>query len=133
MNWLIKENPDKLPFEKFLDKGKVTWEKVTNYQARNNIREMKKGDRVLYYHTGKERSIVGLAKVAGESYPNPKDDTWSFIDFEPVKKLDIPVELGTIKSDKYFDEFQLVKQARLSIVPVPDKYFDRIIEMSNSE
>jgi predicted RNA-binding protein with PUA-like domain len=131
MNWLIKENPKKLSFSDFLEKwDSVTWTKVTNYQARNNIREMSVGDLVLYYHSGKERSIVGLSKVASAPRPNPNYDTWTFIDFEPYKKLKRPVQLNEIKSDDYFADFQLVKQGRLSVVPVPDEYFDKIIAMS---
>ena len=129
-HWLVKEEPEKYPFDEFKKDKKTTWSKVKNYQARNNMREMKKGDLVLYYHSGKERQIVGIAKVAKGGYPSPEDDTWTWVDLTAGKKLKNPVTLADIKSRKFFSDFKLVTQARLSVVPVKKSHFDKILEMS---
>jgi predicted RNA-binding protein with PUA-like domain len=129
-HWLVKEEPEKYPFDEFKKDKKTTWSKVKNYQARNNIREMKKGDLVLYYHSGKERQIVGIAKVAKGGYPSPEDDTWTWVDLAAVKKLKNPVSLTNIKADKFFSEFGLVRQGRLSVVAVSKDHFDKILKMA---
>lgn len=129
-HWLVKEEPEKYPFDEFKKDKKTTWSKVKNYQARNNMREMKKGDLVLYYHSGKERQIVGLAKVAKGGYPSPEDDTWTWVDLTAGKKLKNPVSLAEIKSRKFFSDFQLVTHSRLSVVPVKKAHFDKILELS---
>jgi len=129
-HWLVKEEPEKYPFDEFKKDKKTTWSKVKNYQARNNMREMKKGDLVLYYHSGKERQIVGIAKVAKGGYPSPEDDTWTWVDLAAVRKLKNPVTLADIKSDKFFSEFGLVKQGRLSVVSVSKDHFDKILKMA---
>jgi len=129
-HWLVKEEPEKYPFDEFKKDKKTTWSKVKNYQARNNMREMKKGDLVLYYHSGKERQIVGIAKVAKGGYPSPEDDTWTWVDLAAVRKLKNPVTLADIKSDKFFSEFGLVEQGRLSVVSVSKDHFDKILKMA---
>ncbi|HUF03120.1 MAG TPA: EVE domain-containing protein [Aridibacter sp.] len=129
-HWLVKEEPEKYPFDEFKKDKKTTWSKVKNYQARNNIREMKKGDLVFYYHSGKERQIVGIAKVAKGGYPSPEDDTWTWVDLTAGKKLNNPVSLADIKARKFFSDFQLVTHSRLSVVPVKKSHFDKILEMS---
>lgn len=129
-HWLVKEEPEKYPFDDFKKDKKTTWSKVKNYQARNNMREMKKGDLVLYYHSGKERQIVGIAKVAKGGYPSPEDDTWTWVDLAAVRKLKNPVSLADIKADKFFSEFGLVKQGRLSVVSVSKDHFDKILRMA---
>lgn len=129
-HWLVKEEPEKYPFDEFKKDKKTTWSKVKNYQARNNLREMKKGDLVLYYHSGKERQIVGIAKVAKGGYPSPEDDTWTWVDLTAVKKLKNPVTLADIKAKKFFSEFGLVRQGRLSVVSVSKEHFDKILAMA---
>ncbi len=129
-HWLVKEEPEKYPFDEFKKDKKTTWSKVKNYQARNNLREMKKGDLVLYYHSGKERQIVGIAKVAKGGYPSPEDDTWTWVDLTAVKKLKNPVTLADIKAKKFFSEFGLVRQGRLSVVSVSKEHFDKILVMA---
>ncbi|QQS40286.1 MAG: EVE domain-containing protein [Acidobacteriota bacterium] len=129
-HWLVKEEPEKYPFDEFKKDKKTTWSKVKNYQARNNMREMKKGDLVLYYHSGKERQIVGIAKVAKGGYSSPEDDTWTWVDLTAGKKLKNPVSLAEIKSRKFFSDFQLVTHSRLSVVPVKKAHFDKILELS---
>jgi predicted RNA-binding protein with PUA-like domain len=129
-HWLVKEEPEKYPFDEFKKDKKTTWSKVKNYQARNNMREMKKGDLVLYYHSGKERQIVGIAKVAKGGYPSPEDDTWTWVDLTAVRKLKNPVPLTDIKADKFFSEFGLVRQGRLSVVSVSKDHFDKILKMA---
>lgn len=129
-HWLVKEEPEKYPFDEFKKDKKTTWSKVKNYQARNNIREMKRGDLVLYYHSGKERQIVGLAKVTKGGYPSPEDDRWSWVDLSAVRKLKNPVSLSDIKADDFFSEFGLVRQGRLSVVSVSKDHFDKILKMA---
>lgn len=129
-HWLVKEEPEKYPFDEFKKDKKTTWSKVKNYQARNNMREMKKGDLVLYYHSGKEKQIVGIAKVAKGGYPSPEDDTWTWVDLTAGKKLKKPVTLADIKALKFFSDFRLVTQSRLSVVPVRKSHFDKILAMS---
>ncbi len=129
-HWLVKEEPEKYPFDEFKKDKKTTWSKVKNYQARNNIREMEKGDLVLYYHSGKERQIVGIAKVTKGGYTSPEDETWSWVDLSAVRKLKNPVTLADIKKDKYFSEFGLVKQGRLSVIAVSKDHFDKILAMA---
>ena len=129
-HWLVKEEPEKYSFDEFKKDKKTTWSKVKNYQARNNLREMKKGDLVLYYHSGKERQIVGIAKVTKGGYPNPEDDTWTWVDLSAVRKLKNPVPLADIKADKFFSEFGLVRQGRLSVVAVSKDHFDKILKMA---
>lgn len=129
-HWLVKEEPEKYPFDEFKKDKKTTWSKVKNYQARNNMREMKRGDMVLYYHSGKERQIVGLAKVTKGGYPSPEDDTWTWVDLSAGKKLKNPVTLKDIKALKMFSDFQLVTHSRLSVVPVKKKHFDKILAMA---
>lgn len=129
-HWLVKEEPEKYSFDEFKKDKKTTWSKVKNYQARNNLREMKKGDLVLYYHSGKERQIVGIAKVTKGGYPSPEDDTWTWVDLSAVRKLKNPVPLADIKADKFFSEFGLVRQGRLSVVAVSKDHFDKILKMA---
>ena len=112
--------------------GKDHWDGVRNYQARNNIREMKPGDLALFYHSVKEKSIVGIAEVASEAYQDPTtdDDRWSVVDLVPKDKLENPVTLEQVKDDDQLSEMVLVKNSRLSVQPVTIEEFDRIIALS---
>lgn len=111
------------------------WDGVRNYAARNNLRDMKVGDLALFYHSVKEKSVVGIAKVVKEHYPDPtakpeEKDTWLVVDFKPVRKLKRPVSLDEIKRDERLSEMALIKLSRLSVQPVRKEEFDIIIQKS---
>ncbi|MCB1152242.1 MAG: EVE domain-containing protein [Deltaproteobacteria bacterium] len=127
--WLMKDEPDHYSWDRLLTDGKHCWSKVRNYQARNNIREMKKGDVALFYHSMSEKRVVGAMKVASAPYPNPDDDTWTFIDVTPYFPLKEPVDLATLKSDPATRDMKFIKQSRLSVSPVSQEEFDRIVEL----
>lgn len=131
--WLIKSEPHKYSWEQFNKDGKTFWDGVRNYQARNNLREMKEGDLVLFYHSNEGKEVVGIAKVVGESYQDPTtDDTnWLVVDFAPVEALKKPVTLAQIKADAQLKDINLVRQGRLSVVSIKREEFDRIVEMGS--
>lgn len=118
--WLVKSEPDAYSWDEMLKDGTTFWDGVRNYQASNNMKKMKVGDLVLFYHSGKERQIMGLIKVVKEYYPDHTDKTERFgmVDVEAVASADTPVTLQQIKQDGRFDELALVKQSRLSVMPV---------------
>jgi|SRR5215472_9022104 len=130
--WLVKQEPDSYSFSDFVKDGKTSWTGVRNFAARNNLRAMKKGDAVFYYHSGIGKEIVGLAKVSKEAYPDPtaEEGDWSCVDLVPEKALKKPVRLEAIKADKVLKEMKLVKIGRLSVSPVTKEQFDRILELS---
>ena len=130
--WIIKSEPFKYSWDQFVKDGKTFWDGVRNYQARNNLREMKKGDLVLFYHSNEGKEVVGIAKVVGESYQDPTtDDTnWLVVDFSPVEPLKKPVTLAQIKADEKLKGINLVRQGRLSVVSIKGEEFDRILEIS---
>jgi predicted RNA-binding protein with PUA-like domain len=131
--WLIKSEPFKYSWDQFAKDGKTFWDGVRNYQARNNLREMKVGDLVLFYHSNEGKEVVGIAKVVGESYQDPTtDDTnWLVVDFAPVEPLKKPVTLAQIKADEKLKGINLVRQGRLSVVSIKGEEFDRILEMGS--
>ncbi|SKB29425.1 EVE domain-containing protein [Daejeonella lutea] len=131
--WLIKSEPFKYSWDKFKKDGKTFWDGVRNYQARNNLREMKEHDLVLFYHSNEGKEIVGIAKVVGEAYQDPTtDDTnWVVVDFAPVESLKKPVSLAQIKADEKLRGINLVRQGRLSVVSIKPEEFDRILELGS--
>lgn len=134
-HWLVKSEPIKYSWEKFLKDGKTTWDGVRNYAARNNLRAMKKGDLVLFYHSNEGLCVVGIAKVAKEAYQDPTsaDKNWVAVDLLPFKTLKKPVTLVQIKADKNLQNIYLVKLGRLSVMPLKKEEFNRIIELSSSK
>lgn len=126
--WLVKEEPEKYHFSKLEKDGSTDWTGVRNYQARNNLREMRVGDEVVYYHTGKERAAVGTASVIREHYADPTatEGDWSCVDLEYGAAFARPVTLAEIKADPAMAECALVKQSRLSVVPLSAAEFRRI-------
>jgi predicted RNA-binding protein with PUA-like domain len=132
MNWLVKEEPENYSFGQFSEDGSTVWAGVRNPVAQRNLREMKKGDRVFFYHTGKEKAIIGTAKVSKTAYPDPKDKAGSLVVVELAagKALKRPVTLKEIKADKRFATMPLVRIARLSVQPVSDEEWDLIEEIS---
>ena len=128
MNWLFKEEPANYSFDAFVKDGKTVWSGVRNPVAQKNLHAVKKGDRIFYYHTGKEKSVVGIAKALADNYPDPNDTTGkaAVVDIAPVKKLARPVTLAEIKADPAFKTFALVRISRLSVMPVTDGEWKRI-------
>ena len=132
MNWLVKEEPANYSFDAFVKDGSTVWSGVKNPLAQKHLRSFKRGDRVFYYHTGNEKSVVGIAKATGDAYPDPQDKTGKafVVDLAPVKKLGRPVTLAEIKADAFFKTFPLVRIGRLSVMPVSDDEWDRIEKKS---
>ncbi len=133
--WLAKSEPETYAWAQLVKDGKTAWTGVRNFQARNNLRAMKKGDLVFFYHSVSEKQIVGLAKVAKEFYPDAtaEEGDWSCVDLAPVKALIKPVTLETIKMDKLLQDMPLVKQSRLSVTPLTKEQFDRVLALSTTK
>jgi predicted RNA-binding protein with PUA-like domain len=128
--WLLKTEPETFSWSDLQKDKKAVWDGVRNFQARKNLKEMKKGDVAFIYHTGDEKSVVGISIVTREGYPESKDPDWIAVDLAPRKALTNPVSLAKIKQDKALQKMVLVKAARLSVQPVSKDEFDRIIELS---
>ena len=132
MNWLVKEEPENYSFGELVKDKTTVWAGVRNPVAQRNLREMKKGDRVFFYHTGKEKSVVGTATVSKTAYPDPKDDKLVVVEIAAGKALKRPVTLAEIKADKRFKDMPLVRIARLSVQPVTDDQWDMIEAISKA-
>ena len=134
MNWLVKEEPENYSYSQFQADKTTVWAGVKNPVAQRNLREMKKGDRVFFYHTGKDKAIVGTATVSKTAYPDPKDKTGKLVVVELAvgKALKRPVTLSEIKADKRFADMPLVRIARLSVQPVKDEQWSWIEEIGKS-
>lgn len=133
--WLIKSEPDVYPFEQLMLDKKTAWTGVRNYGARNNLRDMKVGDELLYYHSNIGKAIVGIAKVVKEAYQDPTGDhiNWVCVEVAPVKKLKRPVTLDEIKSHPGLANMDLVRLGRLSVQTVKPEEFEEVIKMSNEK
>jgi len=131
--WLVKSEPHKYSWEQFNKDGRTFWDGVRNYTARNNMRAMKEGDLVLFYHSNEGKEVVGIAKVVKEAYQDPTtDDTaWVVVELSPVEALKKPVTLETIKADERLKDIQLVRQGRLSVPALKKEEFDRILELGS--
>ena len=130
---MVKSEPFKYSWDKFLQEGATFWDGVRNYQARNNLKAMSKGDLVLFYHSNEGLQVVGIAKVVKEFYQDPttEDKNWVVVDLKPYKTLKKPVTLVQIKSDELLQEIGLVKQGRLSVMSLKPEEFDRIVELGS--
>jgi predicted RNA-binding protein with PUA-like domain len=133
--WLVKSEPESYSWSDFVMDGKTAWTGVRNFQARNNLRAMKRSDPVLFYHSVSEKQVVGIARVEKEFYPDPtaKEGDWSCVDLVPEKALKNPVTLEMIKSDKILKDVPLVRQSRLSVTPLNEVQFKRLLELSGTE
>jgi predicted RNA-binding protein with PUA-like domain len=131
-HWLVKQEPEAYPWSQLVADGKTAWTGVRNFQARLSLRAMKKGDPVLYYHSVTDKQVVGIAEVVTEAYPDPTatEGDWSAVDIAPKKSLARPVELATLKADPITAEMPLIRQSRLSVMPLDKDVFDRILELS---
>ena len=130
--WLVKSEPSTYGWEQLVKDKKTTWDGVRNYAARINLRAMKKGDEVLFYHSNEGMEIVGIAKVDKEAYQDPttEDTNWVAVDLKPYKKLKNPVSLAKIKADKRLNDMALVRLGRLSVQPVTEKEWEIIMELA---
>ncbi len=133
-HWLVKQEPEAYSWENFLRDKKTAWTGVRNFQARNHLRAMKKGDLVLFYHSVSEKAVVGIARVEREAYPDPtaKEGDWSAVDLVPFKSLPAPVTLARIKADRGLQQLPLLRQSRLSVMPVTAGEFETILGLAKS-
>ena len=131
--WLLKSEPNTWSWNDQVNEGASMWDGVRNYQARNNLKKMKIHDYCFFYHSVNEKSIVGIVEVVKTYYPDPTDKERKFVvvDVKPIKKLDNPVSLKQIKENKKLQNIALVKQSRLSVMPIEKKEWDIIIKLSN--
>ncbi len=130
--WLIKSEPFKYSWDQFVADKQTFWDGVRNYQARNNLRAMQKGDLAFFYHSNEGLAIVGIAKVVKEAYQDPttEENAWVAVDFKPFKKMKTPVTLATIKADEALQQMQLVKQSRISVSGVTPDEFARVLTLA---
>jgi predicted RNA-binding protein with PUA-like domain len=132
--WLVKSEPGTYSWMNLVKEGKTAWTGVRNFAARLNLRAMKKGDPVLFYHSGDEKHVVGVARVEKEAYPDPtaKEGDWSSVDLAAREALKNPVELASIRADKTLQNIGLLKQTRLSVVSLTRSEFERILKLSHA-
>lgn len=132
--WLVKSEPTTYAWDALVKEGSTCWDGVRSYAARNHMRAMKTNDRVLYYHSNEGKEVVGVAKVTRESYPDPTtdDERWVVVDLAAVRPLKEPVTLATIKADPVLQKIALVKQSRLSVMPIEKQAFERILKLGKT-
>jgi predicted RNA-binding protein with PUA-like domain len=131
-HWLVKQEPEDYSWDDLVRDGQTQWTGVRNFQARNNLKQMAVGDQAFFYHSGKEKSVVGIAEIAKAAYPDPTadDPSWVAVDIKPLKRLPQPVSLADIKANKKLADFLLVRQSRLSVMPVTKEEFETILKMA---
>lgn len=129
---MIKQEPEKYSFDDLVKEGATDWTGVRNFQARNNLRAMKQGDKVLFYHSISEKAIVGVAESSKEAFQDSTDETgkWIAVEIKPIEKLEKSVTLDQIKADENLQNIALIKQSRLSVVPLTREEFERILNLS---
>ncbi len=134
-HWLMKSEPFKYSFAQLLRDGTTTWDGVRNFEARNNLRAMKVGDLVLFYHSSEGKAVAGIAKITREAYPDPtaEGEDWSVVEIAPVMPLKVQVSLEDIRSEPDLAEIALLKRSRLSVVPVSKEHFDRILKIGKTK
>jgi predicted RNA-binding protein with PUA-like domain len=132
---MVKQEPETYSWTDFVNDGRTDWTGVRNYQARNNLREMATGDRVLFYHSGKDKAVVGIAEVVKSAYPDPTadDPQWVAVDLKAVKPLNVPVQLAAIRYDKRLSGLPLIRQSQLSVMPLTKEEFETIVAMGNGK
>ena len=133
-NWLFKEEPTHYSYDDLVREGRTSWTGVRNPLAQKHLRAVKKGDRIFFYHTGTEKAVVGIARAEAAAYPDPADKTGKLyaVDVVPVKKLKAPVTLAAVKADKAFADFPLTRMPRLSVMPVDEDTWERIVGMAGT-
>ncbi len=130
--WMVKQEPDSYSWDDFVNDGKTDWTGVRNYQARNNLRDMKKGDNVLFYHSNIGKEVVGVAKVTKTAFPDPTadDEKWVAVELSPVKSLKKPVGLEKIKENLALKDIKLIRQSQLSVMPLTKDEYEEILSMA---
>lgn len=128
--WMVKQEPEAYSFDDLVAEGKTDWTGVRNFQARNNLKAMKKGDKVLFYHSVSEKAVVGITEVSKEAYPDPTDEKWIAVEITPVKKLKKPVTLEAVKANAALANIALVRQSRLSVIPLTKDEYEEILSMA---
>lgn len=131
--WLLKTEPETYSWSDLEKSPQAVWDGVRNFQARSNLKAMKKGDLAFIYHTGDEKAIVGIAKVVQEGYPEPKDKDWIAVDLKAEKKLKKPITLAQVKADKRLADMVLVRVSRLSVQPVKESEFNLLVKTSDGK
>jgi len=133
--WIIKQEPSQYNWKQFEKDRETYWDGVRNYQARNNLQKMKIGDNLLFYHSVIGKEIVGIAEVTREAYPDPTtdDERWVVVDLKPIKPFKVPVTLEEIKAHKELSEIALIKQARLSVMPITKKEFQVLLKLGRTK
>lgn len=131
--WLVKQEPGSYSWSDFVAEGQTAWTGVRNYTARNNLRKMQKGDEVLFYHSGEDKAVVGVARATRPAYPDPtaKEGDWSAVDLAPIKPLRRPITLRQIKSDPRLKQTPLIRQSRLSVMPLTAAEFRTIVKIGS--
>lgn len=129
--WLVKQEPSSYSWSDLVADGETSWTGVRNFAARNNLRKMQKGDEVLFYHSGEEKAVIGIAKVLQTAYPDPtaKEGDWSTVDLAAVKPLPLPITLRDIKGNSRLKGIPLVRQSRLSVMPLSEVEFREVASM----
>ena len=132
--WMVKQEPEAYSLTRFLTEGKTAWTGVRNYQARNNLRAMRVGDLVCFYHSVSEKRVVGVARVEREAYPDPtaREGDWVAVDLTPAFALDRPVSLEIIKADPLLSQMQWLRQSRLSVFPLEPAQFQQLLSMGGT-
>ena len=133
--WLVKQEPETYSWDDFVRDGRTDWTGVRNFQARNNLRQMKAGDRVLFYHSGTGKCVVGIAEVVKAAYPDPTagDPQWVAVDLKPVKRLNEPVPLASIRYHAKLGNLPLIRQSQLSVMPLTKEEFETIVSMGGKK
>jgi predicted RNA-binding protein with PUA-like domain len=128
--WMVKQEPEAYSFDDLVAEGKTDWTGVRNFQARNNLKAMKKGDKVFFYHSVSEKAVVGIAEVSKEAYPDPTDEKWIAVEIKPVKKVKKPVTLEAVKANAALANIALVRQSRLSVIPLTKDEYEEVLSMA---
>jgi predicted RNA-binding protein with PUA-like domain len=131
-HWLIKSEPSTYSFDRLVAEGRTAWDGVRNFEARNNLRAMKKGDLCLFYHSNDGKAVVGVARVSREAYPDPHDADWTAVDVEPVRALARPVTLDEMRGDRVLSAMAMVRRPRISVTPVTPEEYDVVLALGKA-
>lgn len=134
-HFLIKSEPDKYSFDQLVADGRAVWDGIRSFEARNNLRAMKNGDLLLYYHSNEGKAVVGIARVSREAYPDPtaEGEDWSVVEIEPVRPLARPVALDELRTHRVLAKMMMLRRPRLSVVPVTGEEFDAVLDLAKKK
>jgi predicted RNA-binding protein with PUA-like domain len=132
-HYLVKSEPSKYSFDQLVADGHAVWDGIRSFEARNNLRAMKKGDELLFYHSTEGKAVVGIARVTREAYPDPtaEGEDWSVVDIAPVRALARPIGLDELRAHKVLAKMIMLRKPRLSVVPVSNEEFEAVLELAN--